>query len=140
MSMDMNISDDLQELRERIEVMAVSRDDAAIITRAALEIARLRGEAPITKEDRAMWTTFGTAAPQRVEFVEEKQRGTTMVVYRGSTASVPSDTLFAVESDAWLSMYSKADAEITQLYKRSASLYREFCEALKREQQEEDAR
>ena len=46
-----DISDDLQELRERIEVMAVSREDAEIITRAALEIARLRGEAPITKEE-----------------------------------------------------------------------------------------
>jgi hypothetical protein len=51
MTMDIDISDDLQELRERIEVMAVSREDAAIVTRAALEIARLRGEAPITKED-----------------------------------------------------------------------------------------
>lgn len=41
--MDIDISDDLAELREKLEVMAAGREDAAIVTRAALEIARLRG-------------------------------------------------------------------------------------------------
>jgi hypothetical protein len=43
MKMNIDISDDLQELRERMEEIGRNAD-AAIITRAALEIARLRGE------------------------------------------------------------------------------------------------
>jgi hypothetical protein len=133
-NMDIDISDDLQELRERVEVMAVSRDDAAIITRAALEIARLRGKEPVTKEKQVMWTTFGTAAPQRVEIVEEMPRGTTMILYRGSNASVPSDTLFATETEAWLAMCAKAAADMELLHRRLDYLHREYDKAKEREE------
>jgi hypothetical protein len=40
--MDIDISDDLQNLRERLESEG-RQADADIVTRAALEIARLRG-------------------------------------------------------------------------------------------------
>ena len=50
MNMDIDISDDLQELRERLEGMGQLLE-ASIVTRAALEIARLRGEASTTEED-----------------------------------------------------------------------------------------
>jgi hypothetical protein len=134
MKMDIDISDDLQELRERVEVMAVSREDAAIITRAALEIARLRGKEPVTKEERVMWTTFGTAAPQRVEFVKDSRPGMAIIKYRGCQPSVPKDTLFATESESWLALCAKAAADMELLHKRLDYLHREYDKAKKREE------
>jgi len=81
-----------------------------------------------------MWTTFGTAAPQRVEFVKEERRGTTMVLYRGSNASVPNDTLFATASESWLALCAKAAADMELLHRRLDYLHREYEKAKKREE------
>lgn len=80
-----------------------------------------------------MWTTFGTASPQAVEFVKAGRPGNSIVRYRGDEVSIPDSTLFESESAAWLALYSKADADCHALMQRCNHLFAEYGKAKKRE-------
>ena len=80
-----------------------------------------------------MWTTYGMASPQRVEFVEDSRPGMAIIKYRGCQPSVPKDTLFATESEAWLALLNKAQADALKMQERCDYLHREMTKARKRE-------
>ena len=81
-----------------------------------------------------MWTTYGMAAPQRVEFVSDSRKGMAIIKYRGSQPSVPRDTLFESESEAWLSLCVKAAADMEYLHRKLDYLHREHRKACQREE------
>jgi len=74
------------------------------------------------------------ASPQRVEFVENSRPGMAIIKYGGCKPSVPKNTLFATESEAWLSLCSKAAVDMELLHKRLDYLHREYDKAKSREE------
>jgi hypothetical protein len=80
-----------------------------------------------------MWTTFGKPSPWAVEFVRAGRPGNSIVRYRGDEISIPDSTLFESESDAWLALYSKADADCHVMMQRCTHLLAKYKEAKKRE-------
>ena len=80
-----------------------------------------------------MWTIYGMAAPQRVEFVRDSRLYSAIVQYRGGQISLPKDTLFELESEAWLSLCDKAAADMECLHRKLDHLHREHKKACKQE-------